>query len=74
MVNMVIVTLENIEDVIQVEKEKLIEHVSEHDINQGLEDRGATGQTKGHYQNLMMPCRCVRLVFHSPTSGIRTRG
>jgi len=50
------------QDIIQINKHELIEHVSEHVIHQHLENSGGIGETKGHHQVLVMSSGGIELV------------
>ncbi len=43
------------EDVIHVDEDEVVEHVSEHVIDQGLEDSRSTGEAEAHYEVFIMP-------------------
>ena len=46
------------QDIIQVNEDKLAQHIPEQVIDQGLEDRWGVCQTKGHHQIFMMSSWC----------------
>jgi hypothetical protein len=48
------------EDVIEVDKHKLVQHVSYHIIEQGLEHCESIGQSERHHQVLLVPASHVK--------------
>ena len=60
MMDMLMLGFREDQNVIEVDEDKLVEHVSEHIVNQGLENSRGIGEAEGHYQVLMMPRRSVK--------------
>ena len=55
--NMLLLVTRKNQDIIQVDEDKLVQHIPEQVVDQSLED--SVGQTKGHHQIFIMSCWCV---------------
>ena len=54
MVNVFLTEVGEDQDVIEVNKDKPVEHVPEHVVHQGLEDSRNVGEAEGHHQVLVV--------------------
>ena len=63
MMDMLMQSLREDQNVIEIDEDKLVEHVSEHVLKQGLKNSRGIGEAEGHYQVLVMPRRSVKCRF-----------
>ncbi len=74
MLDMIALVLEEDQDIVEVNKNKSVDHVSEHVIDECLKDRRGVGKPKRHDQILKVPSGGVKkAVFYSPPSLIQTK-